>query len=103
MTAGDISDYIRAGRLHRCDKSITGTRHRLDALLAIAVVADGLAHLVNTPRQRIVSDDSMFAPYRVSQLLFGDQMVRMLDQIEKHIERLGFDVNDRSTPGQLPL
>jgi len=72
-----------------------------DEALFLAAVADRLADRIDmTGRSRF--RDKASAPHCVQQVVFSDDALAILHQIDQQVEDLGPDRNRLGSPGQLP-
>jgi hypothetical protein len=96
--AGCISGGGRAG-LHCPDKAIAIAPPRLDELLRLPTVPDGLARPFDAALQRRLTDE-LAGPHLGAQLLPGDHVVAMRQQIHEHLEHLAPQQVGSPGPGQ---
>ena len=77
----------------RRDEAVAAAVHRRDDALLLAVVAYRSPRLLEPAGDRRLADEPI-APHDVEQLGFGYEPVAMGDQVDQHVEHLGFDVDD---------
>ena len=92
------SGGIRAG-FHRPDKAIAIAPPRLDELLRVPTVPDGLARPFDAALQRRLTDE-LAGPHLRAQFLSGDHVVAMRQQIHEHLEHLAPQRAGGPRPGQ---
>ena len=74
----------------RARKAVSSARHGFDDCLIR--VGDGLAHLADAARQRLVGHDHV-RPDRLDQLVLGDKAPGIFDQTAQHLEALGTQID----------
>ncbi len=87
-------------RLYVADEAKTLSRNGADHGLILAAVADRLARGVDPARQRGFGDDAA-VPHRLDQIVLGDDVVAILDQVNQEIEHLRLDRDALAAAGQL--
>ena len=93
-------DTVRGFRLHVADEAKTFSRKGADHDLILAAVADRPARGVDPARQRGFGDDAAI-PHRLDQIVLGDDMVAVFDQVNQQIEHLRLDRHAFAAAGQL--
>jgi hypothetical protein len=88
-----VAKSLRLPHLHGGHKAIAATAYRLDELGCMPCIADGSACHPNAALQRIIAD-KLPRPQALEQLLLGDYAVAMLHKIGKHVEYLGFQMDE---------
>ena len=68
--------------------------------MILAAVADRLARGVDPARQRGFGDDAAI-PHRLDQIVLGDDVVAVFDQVNQEIEHLRLDRHALAAAGQL--
>ena len=91
---------VRGLRLHVADEAKTLSRNGADHGLILAAVADRLARGVDPARQRGFGDDAA-VPHRLDQIVLGDDVVAVFDQVNQEIEHLRLDRHALAAAGQL--
>ena len=86
-------------RLHVADEAKTLARDGADHGLILAAVADRLARGVDPARQRRFGDDAA-VPDRLDQIVLGDDVVAVFDQVNQQIEHLRLDRDALAAAGQ---
>src|SRR5207249_570280 len=89
-----------AQRLHVADETKTLSRNGADHGLILAAVADRPARGVDPARQGGFGDDAA-VPYRLDQVVLGDDVVAVFDQVNQEIEHLRLDGDALAAAGQL--
>ena len=90
----------RGFRLHVAYESKAFSRKGTDHDLILAAVADRPACGVDPARQRGFGDDAAI-PYRLDQIVLGDDVVAVFDQVNQEIEHLRLDRDAFAAAGQL--
>ena len=83
------------------DKTETLAWNCADELLSPAAVAEGLAHGIDAAVERRVRHDAA-APDRCNQIVFADDAIAVLDQVNQQVKDLRLDRNVRATRVQFP-
>ena len=91
---------VRGFRLHVADEAKTFSRNGADHDLILAAVADRLARGVDPARQRGFGNDAAI-PHRLDQIVLGDDVVAVFDQVNQQIEHLRLDRDAFAAAGQL--
>ena len=91
---------VRGSRLHVADEAKALSRDGADHDLILAAVADRLARGVDPARQRGFGDDAA-VPHRLDQIVLGDDVVAVFDQVNQEIEHLRLDRDALAAAGQL--
>ena len=91
---------VRGLRLHVADEAKTFSRKGADHDLILAAVADRPARGVDPARQRGFGDDAAI-PHRLDQIVLGDDVVAVFDQVNQQIEHLRLDRHALAAAGQL--
>ena len=89
-----------ARRLHVADEAKTFSRKGADHDLILAAVADRPARGIDPARQGRFGDDAAI-PHRLDQIVLGDDVVAVFDQMNQEIEHLRFDRHAFAAAGQL--
>ena len=89
-----------AARLHVADEAKALSRDGADHGLILAAVADRPARGVDPARQRGFGDDAAI-PHRLDQIVLGDDVVAVFDQMNQEIEHLRLDRHALAAAGQL--
>ena len=87
-------------RLHVADEAKTLSRDGADHGLILAAVADRLARGVDPAGQGGFGDDAA-VPDRLDQIVLGDDVVAVFDQMNQEIEHLRLDRDALAAAGQL--
>ena len=72
-----------------------------DELLTPAAVAEGLAHGIDTAVECRIRHDAS-APHRCYEIVFADDAIAVLDQVNQQVKDLRLDRNVRATRVQFP-
>ena len=91
---------VRGFRLYVADKAKALSRNGADHGLILAAVADCPARGVDPARQRGFRDDAA-VPHRLDQIVLGDDVVAVFDQVNQKIEHLRLDRYALAAAGQL--
>ena len=91
---------VRGFRLHVADEAKAFSRKGADHDLILAAIADRLACGVDPARQRGFGNDAAI-PYRLDQIVLGDDVVAVFDQMNQEIEHLRLDRHAFAAAGQL--
>ena len=87
-------------RLHVADEAKALARDGADHGLVLAAVADRLARGVDPAGQRQFRHDAA-VPHRLDQIVLGDDVVAIFDQVNQEIEHLRLDRDVFAAAGQL--
>ncbi len=87
-------------RLHVADEAKAFSRQGADHDLILAAVADRPARGVDPARQGGFGDDAAI-PHRLDQIVLGDDVVAVFDQVNQQIEHLRLDRHAFAAAGQL--
>ena len=90
---------VRRLRLDVADEAKAFSRKGTDHDLILAAVADRLARGVDPARQRGLGDDAAI-PHRLDQIVLGDDVVAVFDQVNQEIEHLRLDRHALAAAGQ---
>ena len=92
---------VRGFRLHVADEAKAFSRKGADHDLILAAVADRPARRVDPARQRGFGDDAAI-PDRLDQIVLGDDVVAVFDQVNQQVEDFRPNRNNLRPPGELP-
>jgi hypothetical protein len=84
LRLGTRLEYLLVG-LHDADETVAAPRHRLDVFRMCSLVGQCPAQRRDRMRQAVVGDDDT-GPDGIDQLVFLDEALTALDQIDERIE-----------------
>src|SRR5690606_29631434 len=99
---GVLRRYTGLRRLHVGDEPIAASRHRLNELRLMTLVAERTAQHRYRVDQAVVRDDDV-VPDRADDLVLADAPVSMLDQINERVESARRQRNRLAAPIEHPL
>jgi hypothetical protein len=88
--------------LHRTDEPVSCRGNGLDEARLVGVVFEHMAKKRDSAGQGAFGDDGI-SPHGIEQFILGDQMARMVEEVNQHPIGLGFEHERFARPGHAPL